>query len=62
MVDAGLAGQGAEKPGRVEPRAGAEDAAARQAEAQRQLPRDDIAGIGDVMSTPSKPLSLIFCA
>lgn len=48
MVDAGLAGQGAEKPGRVEPRASAEGAAARQTEAQRQLPRDDIAGIGDV--------------
>ena len=58
MVKAGLARQRAQKTGGVEARAGAEHAALRQSQPQRQLTGDDIAGLVMLMSTPSKPLAL----
>ena len=48
VVKAGLARQRAQKTGGVEARAGAEHAAAGQAQMQCQLARDDVAGVGDV--------------
>ena len=48
MVKPGLARQRAQQAGGVEARAGAEHAAAGKAQMQRQLARDDIAGVGDV--------------
>ena len=48
MVKAGLARQRAQKTGGVKARAGAEHAAAGQAQMQCQLARDDVAGVGDV--------------
>ena len=48
MIHAGLTGQSAEKAGGVKTGAGAEHAALGQAQPQRQLTGDDIAGVGDV--------------
>ena len=48
MVKAGLARKGAQKAGGVKARTGAEHAAAGQPQMQRQLARDDVAGVGDV--------------
>ena len=48
VVDAGLAGQRAEKPRRVESGAGAEYAPSRKPESQSKLVRYNVAGIGDI--------------
>ena len=48
MVHAGLPRQGAEKTRGVKPCAGAENSASRKLEPERQLARDDIAGVRDV--------------
>ena len=60
MIDARLPGQSAEQAGGVQARAGAEDPALGQAQAQCQLPGDDVAGVGDVHHHAVKAAGLDF--
>ena len=60
VVNAGLTSQSAQQAGGVQAGAGTKDTALRQAQAQRQLPGDDVAGVGDVDEDAIKTAGLDF--